>query len=130
MSIFGTIKDAIFGHANAAPAAPAPAAPIAQPAPGASAVSTPAPAPAPAQPIDMVPVLDKMVADKGVHLDWRHSIVDLLKALDLDSSLDKRKELATELGYTGALDGSAQMNLWLHAHVMARLSGEGVKTPA
>lgn len=128
MSIFGRIKDAILGHATAAPAVPAPTSP-----PAAPAVSAPAAPGAPAAasaPVDMTPILDKMVADKGQHLDWRHSIVDLLKALDMDSSLDKRKELATELGYTGALDGSADMNVWLHAHVMDRLAGEGVKTPA
>ena len=128
MSIFGRIKDAILGH----PAAAAPAAaPHAAPAPVQHAAPAAAPAaPVHREPIDMEPVLDKMVADKGAHLDWRHSIVDLLKALDMDSSLDKRKELGAELGYTGALDGSAEMNIWLHKHVMARLSGEGVKTPA
>jgi hypothetical protein len=121
MSIFGRIKDAILGHAEAAPEAESSPAPVAlADAPEAAADN---------EPIDMVPILDKMVASKGVHLDWRHSIVDLLKALDMDSSLDKRKELATELGYTGALDGSAEMNMWLHGHVMARLAGEGVKTP-
>ncbi len=120
MSIFGRIKDAILGTAHAAPA-PAPTAQTLAPAPA---------APVHREPVDMEPILDKMVADKGQHLDWRHSIVDLLKALDMDSSLDKRKELATELGYSGALDGSAEMNIWLHKHVMARLSGEGVKTPA
>ena len=124
MSIFGRIKDAILGHSAAAAPAPAPV--------EATAVATPeaAPAPAPREPVDMTPILDKMVADKGQELHWRTSIVDLLKALDMDSSLDKRKELATELGYDGALDGSAEMNIWLHKHVMARLSGEGVKTPA
>lgn len=126
MSIFGRIKDAILGHS--AQAAAAPAAPTA--APAASAAPAAPSAPAATTPVDMTPILDRMVADKGQHLDWRHSIVDLLKALDMDASLDKRKELATELGYTGAFDGSAEMNMWLHGHVMARLAGEGVKTPA
>ena len=127
MSIFARIKDAILGHGpQAAPATVAPA-----PAVPAPVASTPAAtsAPAASAPVDMTPILDKMVADKGQNLDWRHSIVDLLKALDMDASLDKRKELATELGYTGALDGSAEMNMWLHGHVMARLAGEGVRTP-
>lgn len=128
MSIFGRIKDAILGHAEAASEAESSPAPVALA--DAPEAAVPQRAPADNEPIDMVPILDKMVASKGVHLDWRHSIVDLLKALDIDSSLDKRKELATELGYTGALDGSAEMNMWLHGHVMARLAGEGVKTPA
>lgn len=130
MSIFGTIKDAIFGHAHA----PTPAAPTPHAAPVAAApAQTPqvvTPAPAAREPIDMQPILDKMVADKGQELHWRTSIVDLLKALDMDSSLPKRHELATELGYTGDQSDSATMNVWLHKQVMAKLSGEGVKTPA
>jgi len=78
----------------------------------------------------MEPILDKIVGDKGQELHWRASIVDPLQTLDIDSSLDKRRELATELGYDGGLDGSAEMNIWLHKHVMARLSGERVTTPA
>jgi len=127
MSIFGRIKDAILSHSATAASASAPVELTAvAAAPEAAATS----APAPSEPVDMTPILDKMVDDKGQELHWRTSIVDLLNALDMDSSLDKRKELATELGYTGALDGSAEMNIWLHKHVMARLSGEGVKTPA
>ena len=125
MSIFGRIKDAILGH-------PAAAAPVVQPQ-ATAAVAAPqsvAAAPVSHQPIDMVPVLDKMVADKGQHLDWRNSIVDLMKAIDLDSSLDKRKELAHELGFSGDTNDSASMNIWLHKQVMAKLSGEGIKTPA
>ncbi len=63
-------------------------------------------------------------------LNWRTSIVDLMKLLDLDSSLDHRKELATELGYTGAKDGSAEMNIWLHKAVMTELEKNGGKVPA
>ncbi|WP_404337052.1 DUF3597 domain-containing protein [Sphingomonas sp. MMS12-HWE2-04] len=131
MSIFGKIRDAIFGHpkaqasAPAAPAAPAPAAP-AQAAPAAVAV-----APAPAQPVDVEAVLVAIAAQKGdPDLNWRSSIVDLMKLLDLDSSLDNRKELATELGYTGAKDGSAEMNIWLHKAVMQALEKNGGTVPA
>lgn len=127
MSIFGKIKDAIFGH-KAAPAptpapAAAPAAAAAQPAP-----VQPQPAP---QPVDVEAVLTQIVAAKGnPDLNWRTSIVDLMKLLDLDSSLDNRKELATELGYGGAKDGSAEMNIWLHKAVMAELEKNGGKVPA
>ena len=69
--------------------------------------------------------LDKLAADKPQRLDWRNSIVDLMKLVGLDSGLAARKQLAQELGYTGALDGSAEMNIWLHARVMERLAAAG-----
>ena len=69
-------------------------------------------------------------ADRGVKYNWRQSIVDLMKLLDLDSSLGARKELAQELGYKGALDGSAEMNVWLHKQVMEKLAEGGGKVPA
>lgn len=65
--------------------------------------------------------LDQKAAKAGQPLDWRHSIVDLMKLVKMDSSLDARKRLATELGYTGPLDGSAEMNMWLHARVMEKV---------
>ena len=72
-----------------------------------------------------------MAAAKGnPDLNYKSSIVDLMKLLDMDSSLDNRKELATELGYTGAKDGSAEMNIWLHKHVMRQLAANGGKVPA
>lgn len=128
MSIFGKIKDAIFGH-KAAPA-PAPA-----PAPVAAAPAAPQPQPAQPQPapepVDVEAVLTQIQHDKGdPDLNWRSSIVDLMKLLDLDSSLDNRKELATELGYSGAKDGSAEMNIWLHQAVMDELEKNGGKVPA
>jgi hypothetical protein len=61
--------------------------------------------------------------------DWQHSIVDLMKLLDIDSSLSARKELARELGYSGALDGSAEMNIWLHRQVMQQLAASGGRVP-
>ena len=86
-------------------------------------------APRPQQPVDVEAVLNKLKSDKHANLDWEHSIVDLMKLLDLDSSLAARKELAQELGYKGALDGSAEMNVWLHKQVMAKLAEGGGKVP-
>ena len=72
----------------------------------------------------------KQQAKGNPELNWKSSIVDLMKLLDLDSSLDNRKALATELGYTGALDGSAEMNTWLHRRVMEELARNGANVPA
>ena len=70
-----------------------------------------------------------LAAQKGQKLDWRKSIVDLMKLLDLDSSLGARKELAKELNYTGDTNGSGSMNIWLHKQVMNKLAGSGGKVP-
>ena len=124
MSLFGKIKDAIFGgKAAAAPAQPAPSDPAAPAAPAA----------APPQEISVVDVeaiLNDLSAKSGQTLNWRTSIVDLMKLLGLDSSLAERKSLAQEFGYTGALDGSAEMNIWLHKQVMRELAANGGKVPA
>lgn len=129
MSIFGKIKDAIFGKkAQASPAAkPTAGAPSPQPKPAA----TPAPAaPQPAaQQVDVEAILEERAASSGQKLNWRTSIVDLMKLLGMESSLAERKELAQELGYTGALDGSAEMNIWLHKRVMRELAANGGKVP-
>jgi hypothetical protein len=128
MSIFNTIKNAIFGKAEAAEQA-APAAP----ASGAAAPSPAAPSSAPAasaSPVDVAAVMEKAVAAKGQKLNWRTSIVDMMKALDLDSSLTARKELADELGYTGDKSDSATMNIWLHKALMKKLAENGGKVPA
>ena len=126
MSIFGKIMGAIFGtSANATPASGGAAAP----ASGGAASSGSASA-APAQSVDVAPILDKAVAAKGEKLAWRTSIVDLMKALDIDSSLTARKELAKELGYTGDTNDSATMNIWLHKQVMAKLAANGGKLPS
>jgi 3-oxoacyl-ACP reductase-like protein len=104
----------------------------AAPPPMPAAAPAPAPAPAaeaPAQPVDVEEVLSGLAARSPQRLDWRHSIVDLMKLLDLDSSLAARKELAGELGYAGRLDGSAEMNLWLHRAVMRRLAENGGRVP-
>ena len=79
--------------------------------------------------VDVAPILDKAVAAKHEKLEWRTSIVDLMKALDIDSSLAARKELAKELGYTGDTNDSASMNVWLHKQVMAKLAANGGKLP-
>ena len=126
MSIFGKIMSAIFGtSASATPASGGAAAP----ASGGAASSGSASA-APAQTVDVAPILDKAVAAKGEKLEWRTSIVDLMKALDVDSSLTARKELAHELGYTGDTNDSATMNIWLHKQMMVKLAANGGKLPA
>ena len=130
MSIFSRIKDAIFGHEAAArPAAPASPPPAARPAPSASTAPA-APAQAPAQTVDVAAVLEKMAAGNSQKLNWRTSIVDLMKLVGMDSSLENRKELAKELGYSGDTGDSAAMNIWLHKRVMQELAKNGGKVPA
>jgi hypothetical protein len=130
MSVFGKIMSAIFGgsKAQAAPSAtPTPATPSA----GAEAPPiAPTSGTAPQQSVDIEAVVGGFAAKKKEKLDWRHSIVDLMKVLDLDSSLGARKELAQELGYKGELNGSAEMNIWLHKAVMKKLAENGGKVPA
>jgi len=122
MSIFGKIMGAIFGtSATAATPASTPASGSAPAAGGAAA---------PADSVDVAAILDKAVAAKGEKLEWKTSIVDLMKALDIDSSLTARKELAKELGYTGDTNDSATMNIWLHKQMMAKLAANGGKLPA
>ncbi|MEH2485529.1 DUF3597 domain-containing protein [Bradyrhizobium sp. AZCC 2230] len=131
MSIFGKIMGAIFGShpASAAPAGGAPAA--SAPAGTASPSSAPgaAPSAAPAATVDVAAIVDKLVAAQKEKLEWRTSIVDLMKALDIDSSLAARKDLAKELGYTGDTNDSASMNVWLHKQVMSKLAANGGKLP-
>ena len=135
MGIFDKIKGAIFGKAEAAPVettqpAAAPAnAPTSQPSTPAPTAGSPSPA-APAQAVDVAAVLEKAVAAKKQKLNWRTSIVDLMKALDMESSLAERKELAAELGYTGSTSDSAAMNIWLHKALMQKLAQNGGKVPA
>jgi len=138
MALFSHLLSRIWGHAD--PAAPpaaspgeAPAAPPAAAAPEAAPTAAPTAAPATpapaAAPVDVAAVLNGLAATHAERLDWHHSIVDLLKLVGLDSSLAARKELATDLGYTGELDGSAAMNLWLHKEVMKKLADNGGKVP-
>ena len=118
MSIFSKIMGAIFGTTSAQAAEPAGAA-------GSAGAGAP-----PAQTVDVAPILDAAVKAKGEKLEWRTSIVDLMKALDIDSSLAARKELAKELNYTGDTNDSASMNIWLHKQVMDKLAANGGKLPA
>lgn len=172
MSIFGRIKNAIFGQAHAATPAPKaaqPAAPQTAQAPASAVPSSPAaanttasgsasanstaasqakPAATAASPVtpassgtgpsgtaasqhvDVEQVLNAAVSKSGQKLDWRHSIVDLMKALGMDASLEERKELAAELNYTGDMHDSAKMNMFLHKALMKALSENGGKVPA
>ena len=125
MSIFGSIVSAIFGTAKAAGNAVAGAASAATTAVTGGATK--------AQPMtrEQVEASIQKVADTSGHKDynWKQSIVDLMKLLNLDSSLTARKQLAQELGYTGALDGSAEMNVWLHKQVMTKMMENGGTVP-
>ena len=136
MSIFGKIKDAIFGHKSVPPGArpQIPAGMAGGPPLGSApqsgqvdfAQTQTATAPAPQQNVDVDQVLSTMSQEQGnPNLNYKTSIVDLMKLLGLDSSLDNRKQLATELGYTGATDGSAEMNIWLSKAVMKELASNG-----
>jgi Domain of unknown function (DUF3597) len=151
MSIFGSIMSAIFGHSSSqAPAATDEAAtPAAQSAPAAAPAEAPvdaapaaaapaaeipatqsAPAAAPAgAPVDVAAIMDNLTSQAPEKLDWRNSIVDLMKLINLDSSLAARKELAQELNYTGDMNDSASMNIWLHKEVMTKLAENGGKVP-
>ncbi|MFG1427792.1 DUF3597 domain-containing protein [Roseixanthobacter glucoisosaccharinicivorans] len=130
MSIFGKIVSAIFGH-SAQAGTPAPDAP--SPGGTSGGATPPVPGASPAAPatpaVDVEAVLSGLAAKNSEKLDWRHSIVDLMKLLDLDSSLAARKELAHELNYSGDMGDSATMNIWLHKQVMAKLAENGGKVP-
>jgi 3-oxoacyl-ACP reductase-like protein len=154
MSVFGNIMSAIFGHNEAhaaesqpAPGQPGPATPAApgaaasQPSPAAKptamapaagpAAATPAAATTPGQAnVDVAAVLDKLQKASREKLDWRKSIVDLMKLLKLDSSMKARQELAGELNYPGDKKDSAAMNIWLHKQVIKKFAENGGKVPA
>ena len=137
MSIFGSIMDKIFHHpAAAAAAAPAQGgsvadavAGVASPDSAAAAASASATPSMPAQPVDVEAVLVQLAASKGGGGNWRTSIVDLLKLLDLDSSLDARKQLGNELNLHAGADGSAEQNIALHKAVMQKLAENGGRVP-
>lgn len=139
MSIFGTIMSKVFGSGHPAATPPAgsdapPTAPASPTPPPDAPASTPAPTgSAPAgggQSVDVAEVLDGMAGHAGQKLDWRHSIVDLMKLLGMDSSLSARKELAGELHYSGDTNDSASMNIWLHKQVMTKFAENGGKLPS
>ncbi len=125
MSIFSSIKNAIFGHPAAAQTAPQADSTQAQPQAQAAAPQ------AAQQPVDVEAVLQEISSEKGnPQLNWQTSIVDLMKLLGIDSSLSNRESLATELGYTGDKNGSAEMNIWLHKATMKALADNGGRVPA
>ena len=126
MSIFSSIKDAIFGKKAVAAT---PKTPSVMPTPVVASAPQPVQTEAVSD-IDVIANLEAIDASDGRHLNWRSSIVDLMKMLGMESSLQERKDLAMELGYTGSLDGSADMNLWLHKAVMRELAKNGGKVPA
>ncbi|GIK78971.1 MAG: DUF3597 family protein [Pseudorhodoplanes sp.] len=115
MSVFGKIMDAIIGAAKSA---------------GSLITGTSAQAAEPMAQVDVEKVVSDLAAQKKEKLDWRKSIVDLMKVLDLDSSLKNRQALAQEFGYTGDMNDSAKMNIWLHRQVMNKLAENGGKVPA
>lgn len=122
MSVFGDILSKIFHHPQAKTAPqPGPATAAPAPAPSAAAAEVPA--------VDVEAVLEVMAKDSDQQLNWRQSIVDLLKLLSIDSSLANRKALAAELGYTGDSDDSAAMNIWLQKAVMRQLAENGGMVP-
>jgi 3-oxoacyl-ACP reductase-like protein len=138
MGILSNIFNKIFPNSNSAKEAAAKAqaqaqaqnAPAGAPRPTTTAAPTAAPAPAAMDQVDVEAILNSKLAASGQQLNWRTSIVDLLKLLDLDSSLQSRKELAAELNYTGDTGDSATMNIWLHRQVMNKLAANGGKVPA
>jgi len=124
MGIFSNIMSKIFGHKPKTAPTPAPT-PAQAPTPTAAPTAAPAP-----EPVDVTAVLDDLAANNPQKLDWRHSIVDLMKLVGMESSLSERKELADELGFTGDKGDSASMNIWLHKQVIKKLSENGGKVPA
>src|SRR5271169_3559894 len=119
MSIFGNIMSSIFSHGSAK----------VQPTSTGSVAPNPTSAAAPPSQVDVEAVLSKLASQNKDKLDWRKSIVDLMKLLNLDSGLSARKELAKELHYTGDMENSADMNIWLHKQVMIKLAENGGKVP-
>ncbi|QEZ44454.1 DUF3597 domain-containing protein [Cupriavidus oxalaticus] len=147
MSIFKDILNKLLGRAK--PAATTSGTPTGTPAPAGSAPTpsgaSPASAggtapagsagqatakPAPLSGVDVESIMDNLVKESGQTLNWRTSIVDTMKALGIDSSLEHRKELARELHYSGDMNDSAAMNIWLHKRLMQELAANGGKLPA
>src|SRR4051812_48411696 len=125
MGLFNNLMSKIFGHAaqSASSAGTAPATSTAAPA-GAPAATAAPPT------VDVEAVLNDMASKNPEKLDWKHSIVDLMKLVGMDSSFGARKELAKDLNYTGDMNDSATMNVWLHKEVLKKLAANGGKVPA
>jgi hypothetical protein len=139
MSVFGKIMDRIFRHKRAEAREATPAAQQGQFSPQpqtptqtqqGGAMRPSAPAQAPMQTVDVEAVLSEMAENNPQKLNWRTSIVDLMKLVGMESSLSERKELAQELGYKGDMSDSATMNIWLHKQVMQKLAQNGGKVPS
>jgi Domain of unknown function (DUF3597) len=131
MSIFNEIVNKLFGKAKPDQAPPT-VEPTVKPAAAPADSATPpasAAEPAPLADVDVEAILDKLVAESGEKLNWRTSIVDTMKALGIDSSLEHRKQLAAELKYSGDASDSATMNIWLHKQLMKALAANGGKLP-
>ena len=126
MSIFSSIRDSIFGKKDE-PAADETVAAVAEAAAPAADAAVTQPA---LEPVDVEAVLADLLEKSGQHLNWRTSIVDLLKLLGMDSSLAERRKLAAELSFDGDTDDTATMNVWLHKAVMQKLAENGGKVPA
>ena len=134
MGIFDKIKDSIFGDRKNTPAAGSPSFGGVSSG-GSSTAAAPSPAPAPAAastmaPVDVEAMLEAKAKTLGHKVNWRTSIVDLMSLVGIDNSLAERRELAKELGYTGVMNDTAPMNIWLHNQVMRKLSENGGKVPA
>ena len=142
MGLLSNLMSKIFSHAPATAVATAPAAasaptaqptPVSQPTAAAASAVTAAPAPSAPKPavpvVDIAAVMSGLAAKNPEKLDWKRSIVDLMKLVGMDSSLSARKELATELHYTGDMNDSASMNVWLHKEVLKKLAENGGKVP-
>jgi hypothetical protein len=136
MSIFGKLVSAIFGSSHPSEPtptswSPSPSSPASPSTPTGSSTAAGAPAATgkPMSRAELEELIKTTASQQHEDLNWRESIVDLMKLFKLDSSLGARKELAKELGYTGALDGSAEMNVWLHRQVMTKLAETGGKVP-
>ena len=130
MSILGKIFGKIFPSARTEATAAQAGTPAATTTPAASASGSSAAQTAPMQQVDVEQILNDMAQKNPEKLNWRSSIVDLMKLLGLDSSLNERKELAQELGYSGSTSDTASMNIWLHRQVMNKLAANGGKVPA
>jgi hypothetical protein len=124
MALFANLLSKIFGHqaavAAASPKSADPGTPAAAPAAGTTAASSP---------VDVTAILDDLASKNPEKLDWRKSIVDLMKLVGMDSSFAARKELAKDLSFTGDTGDSAAMNVWLHKAVIKKIAENGGKVP-
>jgi hypothetical protein len=121
MGLFANLLSKVFGQQTAVASTPSKS-------PGAPATATSG-ATAPGAAVDVTAILDDLASKNPEKLDWRKSIVDLMKLVGMDSSLASRKELAKELNYTGDTDDSAAMNIWLHKVVIRKIADNGGKVP-